>query len=71
MFKVEHQIMNSKDAQAAINKDLNMKDEAFGIDQICYVTHNNSSELALHSGIERVDQVLRRTSFHQWEIRID
>ena len=40
--------MNSKDAQDAINKDLNMKDEAFGIDQTCFVTHNNSSDLSLH-----------------------
>ena len=55
--KVEKQIQNSKEAQDAINKDLSMKDEAFGIDQLCFVTHNNSSELAHHSGIERVDQV--------------
>ena len=57
--KVEKQIQNSKEAQDAINKDLSMKDEAFGIDQLCFVTHNNSSELAHHSGIERVDQVQR------------
>ena len=54
--KVEHQLRNSKEAQDAINKDLNMKDEAFGIDQTCFVTHNNSSDLGLHSGIERVEQ---------------
>ena len=54
--KVERQIMNSKEAQDAISKDLEMKDEAFGIDQVCFVTHNNSSELSLHSGIERVEQ---------------
>ena len=54
--KVEKQIENSKEAQNALAKDLAMKDEAFGIDVTCYNTHNNSSELSLHSGIERVDQ---------------
>ena len=54
--KVEKQLLNSKESQDAINKDLGMKDEAFGIDQTCFVTHNNSTELSLHSGIERVDQ---------------
>ena len=54
--KVERQIENSKDAQNALAKDLAMKDEAFGIDVTCYNTHNNSSELSLHSGIERVEQ---------------
>ena len=54
--KVERQIASNKDAQNALSKDLDMKDEAFGIDQVCFVTHNNSSELSLHSGIERVEQ---------------
>ena len=54
--KVERQIENSKEAQNALAKDLAMKDEAFGIDVTCYNTHNNSSELSLHSGIERVEQ---------------
>ena len=54
--KVEKQLLNSKESQDAINKDLGMKDEAFGIDQTCFVTHNNSTELSLHSGIERVEQ---------------
>eukprot|EP00090_Calanus_glacialis_P021965 TRINITY_DN33883_c0_g1_i1.p1 TRINITY_DN33883_c0_g1~~TRINITY_DN33883_c0_g1_i1.p1 ORF type:complete len:425 (-),score=140.81 TRINITY_DN33883_c0_g1_i1:132-1406(-) len=54
--KVEKQIESNKDAQNALSKDLEMKDEAFGIDQACFVTHNNSSELSLHSGIERVEQ---------------
>ena len=54
--KVERQIENSKDAQNSLAKDLAMKDEAFGIDVTCYNTHNNSSELSLHSGIERVEQ---------------
>ena len=54
--KVERQIENSRDAQNALAKDLAMKDEAFGIDVTCYNTHNNSSELSLHSGIERVEQ---------------
>ena len=54
--KVDKQIQNSKEAQDALNKDLELKDEAYGIDQTCFVTHNNSSELSLHSGIERVEQ---------------
>ena len=54
--KVERQIDNSKDAQNALARDLAMKDEAFGIDVTCFNTHNNSSEVSLHSGIERVEQ---------------
>ena len=54
--KVERQIDNSKDAQNALARDLAMKDEAFGIDLTCFNTHNNSTELSLHSGIERVEQ---------------
>ena len=81
--KVDRTLESSRQAQDALNRDLNMKDVAFGIDQTCLVpitittimssegnsqslitnhhllkvTHNNSSEVALHSGIERVDQV--------------
>ena len=54
--KVERQIDNSKDAQNALARDLAMKDEAFGIDVTCFNTHNNSSEVSLQSGIERVEQ---------------
>lgn len=56
MEKVDLQLEKSKSAQNGLARDLEMKDEAFGIDQLCYVTHNNSSELSLHSGIERVEQ---------------
>ena len=72
--KVDRTLETSRQAQEALNRDLDMKDLAFGIDQTCLVllfkvgmkgrvkvqlqvTHNNSSEVALHSGIERVDQV--------------
>ena len=43
--KVERHLDESKQALQALEKDLGMKDEAFGIDQTCLVTHNNSVRL--------------------------
>ena len=52
---IEMQITDNKDKQDDIKQDIDLKDEAFMIDQKCHVININSDEIQKCSGVERVD----------------
>ena len=54
--KVDRQLNENMDRKDHLDKDCNLKDEAYSIDQTCYIVHNDAGDINLHAGIERVEQ---------------
>ena len=51
---IEMQMTENKDKQEDIQTDIDLKDEAYGIDQKCHIINVNSNEINKFSGVERV-----------------
>ena len=54
--KVDRQLEDNLDKKNMLEKDISLKVEAFNIDQTCYAVHNDTGDIGLHAGIERVEQ---------------
>ena len=53
---VDRQLNENVDRKEQLDKDCNLKTEAYSIDQTCCVVHNDTGDISLHAGIERVEQ---------------